>query len=116
MAAKFHIKRGDTEPRIRGIAKDRDGALINFAGAAVFFVYQQLDDNGAPVGAEIRRAATLVSYTATEAVLEYAWVAGDTATAGKYRAEFEVTLASGAVRTFPNKGFIALLIQEDVRT
>jgi hypothetical protein len=54
-----------------------------------------------------------VTATGTPTV-EYSWQAGDTATAGLFEAEFRVTYAGGRIETFPNDGFIAVRISEDI--
>ena len=45
-----------------------------------------------------------------ESILTYDWAVGDTDIAGAYWAEFEVTLASGRIETFPNDEMAAVEI------
>jgi hypothetical protein len=42
------------------------------------------------------------------------WAPGETDAAGFYQAEFEVTYQDGKRETFPNNGYISLLIQNDL--
>ena len=104
MALKFNIKRGDTSPALRmALAPE----TLNLTGASVQF--QMRPKRGVT---SIDEAADII--TATPPVVEYAWGAGDTATAGEYEAEFRVTYADASVETFPNVGFIEVTINEDV--
>ena len=102
----FEIKRNDTLPVFR----------VEVSGAG--------DLTGATVRFHMRvRKSTLVldaagtheSYDAgTDTnVLQYAWAAGDTATAGRFQAEFETTL-DGEVLTTPTNGYHDIFIYEDL--
>lgn len=108
--SRWITKRGDLEPLIQCRLRQRNGAAIDFAGATVVFVYKR-------TGAEaVRRAATLVSYDATSAIVQYVWQAEDVANAPEsFPAEWEVTLASGKVMTFPKGGYITIVVNEDLR-
>lgn len=44
----------------------------------------------------------------------YTWIAADTATAGPFRAEFEITWSNGKVETFPNTGYKTIEIVGDL--
>jgi len=44
----------------------------------------------------------------------YAWNAEDTANAGSFKAEFEVTYTDGSIETFPNDGYITIEIDPDL--
>ena len=46
--------------------------------------------------------------------VKYEWQPGDTDTEGFYDAEFEVTYSDGTVETFPNRGFITVIISPDL--
>lgn len=100
----FSIKRGDTSPSIAATLTDADGAPINLTGASVRFHM---------VGsATVDAAAVIVSPTA--GTVRYDWQAGDTAAAGWYQAEWEVTYADNAVETFPNAGTTRVRIDPDL--
>ena len=46
--------------------------------------------------------------------VKYVWTATDTATAGSFQAELEVTYTNGAIETFPNDQSISIEITEDL--
>lgn len=102
--ATFIIKRGDTSPALRFALLPESVVLTD---ATVRFQMQR-----AGGGTVVDAAAAIVS---TEPpVVEYAWSAGDTAEAGRFEAEFRVEYADGTIETFPNAGFIPVLIGKDV--
>ena len=105
MRESFSIKRNDTAPAIRYALYP---ATVDLTGASVKF--QMRPRNGAMV---LDVTASIVTATGTPTV-EYSWQTGNTATAGVYEAEFRVTYADGKIETFPNVGFIAVRISEDV--
>ena len=105
MSEPFYIKRGGTSPSLRYAL---DPATVDLSGASVVFQWRQR--GSATVNS---RAATIVTATGTPEV-QHNWAAGDTDVAGLYEGEFRVTFAGGAVETFPNAGFIAIRIEEDV--
>jgi len=104
MTQVFNIKRGDTSPAIRFALEPSD---ISLNGAAVQF--QMRVRGGATV---IDQAAVIDS--ASPPIVSYAWGAQDTATPGWYEAEFRVTYFDGAIETFPNRGFINVVVNREV--
>jgi hypothetical protein len=57
------------------------------------------------------------SFTASDADsgrASYTLTAANTATKGRYNAEFELTLDGGGVVTYPANGYISISIQEDL--
>ena len=87
--ATFMMTRGDSSPAMRYALPDG----VNLEGATVVF-------NMPPV---LVRAPAQVARVSPPTV-QYDWQPGDTAGAGLYRAEFEVTFAGGRVETFPPAG------------
>lgn len=47
-----------------------------------------------------------------DGIVRYEWQEGDTDVAGLFRAQFEVTLESGKPVTYPEEGYIEVLIME----
>lgn len=103
----FTIKRGDTSP---ALLLELGGAEISLAGATVVFSMVPF-----PAGAAvISRAAAGVAAGFALPVVQYDWTAGDTAAAGDYLAEFEVTFSDGTRETFPNGDHLLIRIVSDL--
>ncbi len=96
MSETFNIKRNDLSPSIRWELEDPDTVLTN---ATVVFNMKHRGENGEVV---INRAPAMVVSSADRPTLGYEWVEGDTAAAGLFEAEFEVTYADGKPETYPN--------------
>ena len=104
----FYIKQNDTGPAMLATLQDANGNAINLVGASVRFHMRSVS-GGNPV---VDAAATVV--TALSGIVRYNWVAADTDTVGTYQAEFEVTYADASIETFPNDGYIAVQIIDDI--
>lgn len=104
----FYIKQNDTSPAMLATLQDANGNAINLTGASVRFHMRSIG-GGNPV---VDAAATVV--TAASGIVRYNWVAADTDTVGTYQAEFEVTYADASIETFPNDGYIAVQIIDDI--
>jgi hypothetical protein len=105
----YTVKQGDTLPPLRGSLYDADGTLVDLAGATVTFTM------GAQPGTPtVAAAATIVD--AANGVVEYNWVAADTAIAGNFFGEFQVVFANGSIETFPNDTYIAILVKAELGT
>ncbi|EEX09645.1 hypothetical protein SL1157_1689 [Ruegeria lacuscaerulensis ITI-1157] len=105
MAETFTIKRDDTSPAIQfqltlGTGQTLVGATATFKMASL---------NGGAL--KIDSPAAVDS---AQNILSYQWDAGDTDTAGVYRAEFEVTYSDGKIETFPNSEYIQINVLEDL--
>lgn len=104
----FRLKRNDTS---RGIKYyPRANPASDFTGATVVFNMSVADGGGAKID---RGAASILTDT-DGTYFDYAWSASDTDTAGDFDAEFEVTLSSGAVETYPNDTYILVKIAKDL--
>lgn len=57
---------------------------------------------------------TLTATDASNGILSYTWVAGDTDTPGTYLVEAIVTFASGAIQRFPQRSYLELVIRPKV--
>jgi hypothetical protein len=104
----FYIKQNDTGPAMLAILQDANGNAINLTGASVRFHMRSVG-GGNPV---VDAAATVV--TPISGIVRYNWAAADTDTVGTYQAEFEVTYADASIETFPNDGYIAVQIIDDI--
>lgn len=105
MSSKFTIKRNDTSPVIEYTFEP----VTDLTGASVVFNMRR--KNG---GVVVNRANATIVSPPTDGTVRYAWQSGDTAIAGLFEAEFEVTYPGGAVETFPNRDYIIVSIAEDV--
>ena len=103
----FYLKQNDTSPNIQAQLLDGDGFPIDVSLATVRF--HMRDATGTVI---IDEPAVILS--ATDGTVEYGWDAADTATAGPFQAEFEVTYESGKIETFPNASYIEIVITDDI--
>lgn len=104
MADTFVIKRGDTSPALRYALSP----AVDLTGASVRFQMR------ARQGTIITDSPAVID-SQDPPIVRYSWSADDTDSAGNFQAEFAVTYGDGSVETFPNVGFIAVVIGEDVR-
>ena len=105
----FYIKKGDRLPAFTGIVKDGDGVIVNLTGCTAKFIMSKIP-GGIPV---VNASATIVP-PPTSGQVSYAWGATDTATAGTYYAEIEVTFPGALLETFPNDGYATVIIGTDL--
>lgn len=105
----FTIKEGDLLPEIQcSLSSLTSGAIPNLSGATVRFI---MTIKGA-VSTKVDAPAEIVD--AAGGIVKYAWVTGDTDTAAKYIAEWEVTFPSGKPETFPNFKNMDILVFKDL--
>lgn len=104
-----YIKQHDTLPNLRAInIQWGDGTDMVFAaGDAAQFIMKDLAGN--PVA-----TSGAVTLDTGQNSLTYAWVAGDTDTAGIFLAEIEVTFSAGGKATIPNDGYYQIKIDADL--
>ena len=107
MSETFTIKRNDTSPALRWELEDPD---TNLAGASVVFNMKNTV-TGALV---IDRGTAEVVAGADRPTLGYNWAEEDTAVAGLYEAEFEITYADESVETTPNSENIVVRVAADL--
>ena len=101
------LKVGDLLPALEATLQDANGA-VNLTDATVRFV---MEDSA---HANKVNAAATITAPATTGQVKYAWVSGDTNTAGIYCGEFVVTFAGALEATFPNSGYILIQIEAEV--
>ena len=104
----FTIKQNDTSPQIGATLQSGDGTVIDLTSATVRFHMKKIGATTTTVDAD----ATVIN--ADAGTVKYVWNSADTATAGSYLAEFEVTYTNGDTETFPNDKSIAIVITEDL--
>jgi hypothetical protein len=108
---RHSMKRNDTGPGVRGVILNKsDNKPIDLTGATIRFHMVDPDEPGTPkVDAEAN-----IEGDPLEGAFRYDWSVGDTDVAGMFEAEFEVTLASGAIESYPPDGSIRVLIRTDL--
>lgn len=99
----FQIKQNDTLPRIRAALLTSTGAPLNLTGASVSL---QLSHHVTHVTTP--HAATVID--APGGIVEYSWVAGDTAEAATFDGEWRVTFVDG-VQTVPGAGVFQVTVR-----
>lgn len=105
----FWIKTGDTAPSLEAQVLYEDDTPVNLSGASVKF---QMRSAGAMAMVVDSAAAVIDS---VQGIVRYFWAAGDTATAGTYFAELEVTFGDGTVLTAPNgDDYITVYVSPDI--
>ena len=104
----FQIKRRDTSPSIEAVLQVEDGTPVNITGATVRFHMQNT------VNAEVVIDAPATIVTPLAGLVRYDWQGDDTASAGFFAVEWEVTYADGSIETFPNGGNAYINITRDI--
>ena len=108
MTTAFPIKRNDTSPSIAMRLRNGDGTIPDLTGASVVF-----NMRSATTKASVVDRGAMVVHDLADGVVRYDWIAADTAAAGLYQAEAEVTFADGGITTYPNHDWQPVKIDED---
>ena len=106
--SRLFVKQNDTSPAIEATLQDSDGEAVNLTSATARFLMRRRGRTTAKVSAE----ATITN--AAAGVVQYDWDPADTDTPGQYEAEFEVTYSDGTKETFPSRGYISIVIVDDI--
>lgn len=109
MAASFYIKQNDTAPSIEAALKDSNGRVKSMANASTV-VFHMSDENGNILVEN--GVGTIVN--ATKGIVAYDWQTGDTSNTGIHSAEFQIQYTNGQVETFPNTGYIKVIIKDEL--
>ncbi len=110
----YYIKRGDFGSTIAIVCEDEDGTAVNLEGATVQFRMTPLSRSLTVVDSDANNDQN-TSDPETYGEVSYVWAEGDSDHAsGLYLAEFEVTYVDQSVVTYPNGGYIMVMITEDI--
>jgi len=109
MAATFYIKQNDTAPTIEAALTDSNGRRKSMATASNVKFHMK-DENGNIL---IQDGVGNVNNPA-KGIVAYEWQAGDTANTGMHNAEFQIEYDNGQVETFPNTGYIKVIIKDEL--
>lgn len=105
----FEIKRGDTAPVFRAQCLNGVDPVNLTTASAVKLLIR--DRAGTVL---VNAAMTKEDQTSNPGWVRRTWQTADTATAGVYRLEVEVTWADGTTQTFPPDRYATLAITEDL--
>lgn len=92
----FTIGQNDTWPPIQATLKGAEGDPVDLTGATVRVNMK------AAGGSLVLDNVTATTLVAANGTVEYSWQTGDTASAGNFTFEWEVTFSTGKIATFPN--------------
>lgn len=105
----FFIKQNDNRPSLSVSLRDDKDRSVDVTGATVLFHMRNAADDSVTINGG---AVDIVD--AARGNVRYSWVVANTATAGAFEGEFQVTFADGTIQTFPNDGYIKVVITDDV--
>jgi len=110
----FTIKKGDTSPALTATLIDPDGepAPLALADKVEFFLNTPRSDES--ISANMSSGVSILDED--EGRVSYSWSSGDTDAVGQREAEFVVTFDNGKVQSYPNDGFIYVIVERDVET
>lgn len=109
MATNFYIKQNDTAPAIEAVLTNAAGRSKSMINASVVR-FSMSTENGTQI---LNRETGYVS-NGTKGIVGYQWAAGDTSTVGVHNAEFEIEYNNGQIETFPNSGYIKVIIRAEL--
>lgn len=111
VAADFYWKRNDTAPAIVCVLRNSAGGPFDLTTMTQVKFIMSATVGGSTV---IDSTAVTVVGAPTAGTVSYQPMTGDTAAAGTFFAEWEVTLASGNKESFPDPGYLTILITADL--
>lgn len=103
----FVLRQGDHGQLIAATLRDQDDEPQNISGADIRLKMAPIEGGLAVLDVE---ASNDQVDPATTGQVSYEWQASDTVTPGHYLAEWEVTFVDDSVVTFPNAGYVHILI------
>jgi len=86
-----------------------DGTSPNLAGGSVNLVVRSLSS-----ATPIINAAAVITNATSPATVSYTPTTTDTATAGSYVGEWQVTFSDGSTENFPTQGYLDIVIEENL--
>ena len=109
MAASFYIKQNDTAPSLQAVLTDSNGRVKSMADASLVRFHMRDENSNALV---TNGVGTVINHN--KGIVAYEWQTGDTANTGIHSAEFQITYNSGKIETFPNTGYIKVVIKDEI--
>lgn len=111
MNADLSIRQGDTLPVLASTILDACGNALDLTGSSVRLVLRALTSNS-----PLTLAGTVTITSAATGEVQYAWASADTETPGMYMGEWHVTTSGGGTYTYPNDGYLAVSVEENLTT
>ena len=105
----FHIKQNDDTPKLDVALQDDRGRPVDLTGATTILHMRNSADDTMKID-----GGSTVLLSASRGEVRYEWSVSNTNTAGNFEAEFQVTHADGSIQTFPDDGYIDVIITDDV--
>lgn len=109
MSNSFNIKQNDTAPALEAVLTDSSGRAKSLADVQTVG-FNMSNDNG--VSLIDQGTGTIIN--ATKGIVSYIWQDGDTSNTGVHSAEFQLTYTNGQIETFPNSGYIKVIIKDEL--
>jgi len=104
----FNLKQNDTSPSLQTTLLDGDGLPVSISGNNGVRFHMRA------AGGTVKIDTDAIVVDAAAGIVRYDWTATDTDTAGTFQAEFEVTYTDDKIETFPNLGYIEIVITDDI--
>jgi BppU N-terminal domain len=104
----FTIKAHDRLPAIAATLVDAEQVPVNLTGATITFIMADATSR------IVKTASAAVLVNPEQGQVRYDWASIDTATAGDYVAEWQVTYAGGKQQTFPSNSYNTVTIVADL--
>lgn len=112
--ADFVIKKDNTSPAIERQLTDENGNALDVSSAGdIRFVMGQVPGETPKVGDNLAGNVSMPN-GGGDGVVKYEWQTGDTDTAGRFKAEFEVEWQDGTIEDFPIGYHLIILVRQDV--
>lgn len=110
----IRMKTGDTAPHVHAVLLDAAGDPVDLAAATVRFILATRGWLEVRVDAPADMLQIGNGTDGSRGLVRYPWAEGDTAEAGTYDVEFEVTYSDGTVQSFPTEGYVDCVFEEDL--
>lgn len=109
MSDNFYIKQNDTAPSLEVVLTSSSGRAKPMTEAASIAFNMSTE-----AGVNIVSLGTGTIVNSTKGIVAYTWQTGDTSNTGIHNAEFQVTYNNGQIETFPNSGYIKVIIKGEL--
>jgi uncharacterized protein YfaS (alpha-2-macroglobulin family) len=103
----FFIKQNDTSPSLAAYIQTASGEAVSLVGASVRLHIKE-------TGGSTLLIKNMTITDATQGLVQYDWVDPDTAVAGTYNAEIQVTYSDGKIETYPNNGYFTITVTAEL--